>query len=298
MRRLMTWVTAAVVPALLVSALSIGCSGSNTEAPTSTEKKTGKSGKGGKPKLTKFASTGTATLKGKVTIDGEPAEIETLNKQVDKLVSESQNKDQCLAAPADEKGQQKWKINKDDTVRDVFVWVAPPEGQYFDVDMNKKSWPEKVVIDQPHCAFVPHAAVLFPGAYNPDKPDEPRSSGQKFIVKNSASFNHNTAWTGGENKILPAGKEEPVELEPSDDPVILHCDIHKWMDGVVRVYNHPYAAVTNEKGEYEIKDVPVGDGLRIFVWHEEGKYATDEKGDKLTLKAGDTTTKDFKFKSK
>jgi hypothetical protein len=39
------------------------------------------------------------------------------------------------------------------------------------------------------------------------------------------------------------------------------------MKAWVRVFNHPYFALTNTDGVFEIKDAPAGD-WRLYVWHE------------------------------
>jgi hypothetical protein len=305
MRRLLTRAAAAVLSALLVSALTIGCSGDNkpSEAPKTPDsgKKTTKTGKG---KLEPVAATGTGTLKGRVSLEGPEPDLAAMTKDVQaKMEANTQDGKFCLSGPKDEIDQQKWRIGQNKGVQNVFVWLQPPAGHYFKVDMDKKTWPDKVEMDQPHCAFKPHALVLFPSAYNPDKPSEPTPTGQKFIVKNSAPMNHNTAWKGGEanqgdNKIISSGKDLPVDLQPDPDPVMIHCDIHKWMDAVVRVFDHPYATVTDKDGNYEIKNVPAGAEVSIVVWHEEGNYGNKGKdGDKQTLKAGDNTH-DYTIKAK
>jgi hypothetical protein len=302
MRRVMAWAAAAVLPALVVSVLVVGCGGDNkTEAPKESKKKTTKT----PIKLTELASTGWGTLKGKVTVDGTP-DIAGLDTQIKTAIEGSQDKAHCLSAPADEKGQQKWSLGKDKGLGDVFVWLAPPEGHYFKIDTKEKTWKDPVTIDQPFCAFVPHAVALFPSHYNPEKPDDPTPTGQKFIIKNSAPMNHNTAWKGGDanpgdNKSIPSkGDPITIELKPDADPVMLHCDIHKWMDGVIRVFDHPYAAVTDKDGNFEIKHVPTGVELNIFAWHEVGGNAkeTGDKGLKAKLEDGDKNTKNFTITAK
>ena len=47
------------------------------------------------------------------------------------------------------------------------------------------------------------------------------------------------------------------------------CTIHPWMNGWVRVFDHPYYAVTDEDGKFEIKNAPAGK-FRIVFWHENG----------------------------
>ena len=45
------------------------------------------------------------------------------------------------------------------------------------------------------------------------------------------------------------------------------CDSHPWMHAYIQILDHPYAAVTNAKGEFSMKDVPVG-SYTIEAWHE------------------------------
>ncbi len=306
MRRLMTWAAAAVAPALLVSTLTIGCTGDNKgggseqQASADTKPKEKKPPKGAKEEL---ASTGWTTIKGRVTLEGAKPDVTALNTELHAAMdANKQDGKYCLTAPDDEKNEQTWVLGKDNGLGNVFVWLAPPEGKVFKIDWDKKPWAKEVVIDQPYCAFVPHAAVYFPGAPE-GKGDELKSSGQKFIIKNDAPMLHNTNWKGGDanpgdNKpIQPKGHIEP-ELKPDAEPVMLKCNVHPWMSGVVRVFDHPYAAVTDKDGNYEIKNVPAGAELRVVVWHESGAYGTKggKDGDKVTLKAGEANSHDYTIK--
>ena len=56
-------------------------------------------------------------------------------------------------------------------VGNVFVWIVPEAGSYFEVpdDQLAKFKDAQVVVSQPHCAFLPHAAVLFPSYYKDGK---------------------------------------------------------------------------------------------------------------------------------
>src|SRR5262249_27477497 len=138
-----------------------------------------------------------------------------------------------------------------------------------------------VTIDQPHCAFHPHALWLFPSYKDASSPKKQVKTGQKFVIKNSADFPHNTKGEGGiQNNIgsqnLPKNDHRDVELKPSNQPVTVQCDIHPWMNAYVWVFDHPYAAVTKvgkdegdeTYGTYEIKNVPTGVKVKINAWHE------------------------------
>jgi hypothetical protein len=67
-------------------------------------------------------------------------------------------------------------------------------------------------------------------------------------------------------------------------PIQIGCDIHPWMNGWVCVQDHPYLAVTNSTGEFEIANLPIGQH-EFGVWHEKAGYL--EKAWKITVKEGE-----------
>ena len=50
-------------------------------------------------------------------------------------------------------------------------------------------------------------------------------------------------------------------------PFSYSCSIHPWMKGYVGTFAHPYFAVTDADGNFEIKNAPAGD-WRLLVWQE------------------------------
>jgi len=75
------------------------------------------------------------------------------------------------------------------------------------------------------------------------------------------------------------------------------CDIHPWMKAWWMVTDNPYYAVTDEKGNFEFKDVPAGT-QKVVVWQEAvtgGGFITPAAGQPVTVKPGDTTTLDLKI---
>jgi len=307
----------ALVPTLS-AVLAVGCgggagTGAGTGGGTGGGAGTGKKdGSGGgkeagavkKGAMTELESKGWGTLKGKVTLDGKPANLAEMTKNIlDQMAKK--DKDCCLSdkAPAADKEQQTWRIGKDGGLGNVFVWLAPPKDKFFKVDTGKKTWAEEVVLDQPYCAFEPHAFVLFPGMVDPANPKKLKDSGQKFVIKNSAPINHNTNWKGGpenpgDNKILPAGGKLTVDLVPEPKEVTFKCDIHSWMNAIARVYDHPYATVSKDDGTFEIKNVPAGVPVKVVAWHEAAGYLTSPEGEEITFQDGKDTTKDFKATAK
>ena len=63
------------------------------------------------------------------------------------------------------------------------------------------------------------------------------------------------------------------------------CDKHKFMEGFLLTFDHPYFAVTNEFGEYEFPNVPSGNWT-LRIWHQTlGTLKTEVllSGDKDTV---------------
>jgi hypothetical protein len=305
MRRLMTGAMAAVLSALLVGALTIGCGGNATKDETKSDNTGG--GKAPPKGLTAVEAKGKGKLKGKITFAGAKPD---LAKKTADLQKQMKDKDEahCLAAGAKpvEKEEYDWRIGPDGGLGNVFVWVAPPKGKFFKIDPADitAKMKEPVVLDQPHCAFTPHAFVLFPKYRDPAKPTEMKETGQTLIVKNSGDVPlHNTKLMGGDDNpeidksIATKAELPPMVLNPSPKEVAIKCSVHPWMAAYARVFDHPYATVSKEDGTYEIDNVPAGAEVNVVVWHENAGYVGGASGKTVTLKEGDNPPMDFEVKA-
>ena len=218
------------------------------------------------------------TIKGKVVLDGPVPERKKLNVDTDLafcLKDGAVLSDELVVDP------------KTKGVRWVMVWLLEEKGgDKIRINPALAKAAPKVILDQPCCMFEPHVLGM--------------RAGQILESKNSAKVTHNVNIIGGDdnpnkNIAVPPGKSLEVEdWKASPRAVPIQCTIHKWMNCWVRVFDHPYFAVTNEKGEFEIKDAPAGD-FRIVVWQESVGWVVHEgeKSGKLgvpvTIKAGATT---------
>lgn len=54
-----------------------------------------------------------------------------------------------------------------------------------------------------------------------------------------------------------------------DIPIVIQCDIHAWMNAWVYVFDHPWFAVTDQAGRFEIGDIPPGE-YRLIVRQPDG----------------------------
>jgi hypothetical protein len=55
----------------------------------------------------------------------------------------------------------------------------------------------------------------------------------------------------------------------------LVCDTHAWMLGFVHVFDHPFFAVTDDKGAFSIPNVPAGT-YTLKAWHEDAGVRSHE----------------------
>src|SRR5262249_21009674 len=113
---------------------------------------------------------------------------------------------------------------------------------------------------------------------------------QKLQAKNTSPVAHNVVITGFKNSYnvqLPPGSVHTFELVMENNPVALSCGAHSWMKGNLWVFAHPYFAVTDANGNFEIKLAPAG-SQNLVVWHEANGYAGGRNGRKIDVSAGST----------
>jgi hypothetical protein len=208
------------------------------------------------------AQAGWGTIKGQVVFNGAVPERKPLKV-------EGPDTAFCLS-----KGpvlSEEFVVDKETKgVRWAMVWLVDEKGgNKIPIHPKLAKAPEKVEIDQPCCAFEPHVFGM--------------RTGQVLVAKNSAMVSHSTFIIGGDenpnkNVTIPAGKSLDIDgWKASPRPIPIQCTIHKWMNAWVRVFDHPYFAVTNDKGEFVIKDAPAGK-YRLVVWHEGVGWVVNENG--------------------
>jgi plastocyanin len=116
---------------------------------------------------------------------------------------------------------------------------------------------EPVVLDQNGCEYQPHVLGIM--------------TGQALTVRNSDNTSHNI-------HSLPKKNEEFNKSQPRQGMVDKYdfrhvetfkvkCDVHPWMGAYIAVFDHPFFAVTEKDGGFELKNVPNGEYTLQF-WHE------------------------------
>jgi len=228
---------------------------------------------------------GWGTIKGQVVW---PAGTEVPKRTPIAAINQNADAGHCLSKGA--VLDEEWVVNpKNRGIRWIFVWLAnedPKNKAPLPISPKLKELKDtKVVIDQPICQFIPHAIAM--------------RQGQVLVAKNSAPIPHNFKWTGnqlvpgnaGGNQLMPPGSELPIkDLKADRLPIQIECNIHPWMKGWVRVFDHPYFAVTDEDGNFEFKDAPAGK-YRLMVWGSQGYLggAAGKNGQPIEIKADGST---------
>lgn len=279
----------ALIPALALVGFA-GCEGAPDEGDEALFPPT--KGDTEKAALKPVEANEFGTLAGTVTMDGD---IPTMSEFPALRAHGDVN--HCLKGPIHD---QTWVVDAGSRgVANVVVWIEPPKDHFFPKP-QKQTWQDVVAVDQPYCAFEPHVVVLYPQTYDPSV-KKLTSTGQKVIVKNSAPILHNIRIGGRDNPSrggnVQPGTQQAFEFRKDRQEISLNCDIHKWMTGYAMTFDHPYAAVTNEKGQFKIENVPAGSEITFMAWHEAKKKFVPvvAGGNKLTLSAGETKTLDFKI---
>lgn len=119
-----------------------------------------------------------------------------------------------------------------------------------------------VVIDQKGCRYVPHVA----GAV----------MGQKVQFLNSDPTMHNVHPDAQNNSpwnVTQTPKGDPIEKTFTKPELMMKvsCNQHPWMRMYLNVVEHPFFAVSDAEGKFEIKGLPPGEYELAFVHEKLGE---------------------------
>lgn len=209
------------------------------------------------------------SIKGVAKFNGEQKKRKEISMEADKYCNE-----QSAKAP---KLDEKFVFGDNGTLQNVFVYVSKG------VDASKgpfKPLIAKPEIDQIGCTYVPHVMGVV--------------TGQELTILNGDATLHNVKFSGSNNPASNDGmpqkgmkltkKYNKVEM-PASGKANFACDVHPWMSAYVFVLDHPFFAVTQKDGSFEIKGLPAGE-YEVTFWHEFSPFKPDNATVKVKVEDG------------
>ena len=188
------------------------------------------------------------TLSGRVNFDGKPPKKRSIKMDADPV---------CGSSHKEPVYNQSFIINEAGYLQNVLVYLK-------DVKYNGNTPDTQAVLDQNGCMYSPHVQGMMVG--------------QDLLIKNSDATLHNIH---GLPKLNPefnfampkVVKEKAIKMAKAENFIKIKCDVHSWMKAYISVFDHPYFAVTDDSGHYQIDNIPPGD-YEVIAWQEKFKDKT------------------------
>jgi plastocyanin len=204
------------------------------------------------------------SISGVVKFKGSPPPRQKLDITKDKEV--------CAVAP---KLSQDLVVGPDGGIQYAVVSIQG-------IEKGKPFGTAKSELDQKGCEYVPHVTLV--------------PAGKPLQVVNSDGILHNIHSYSKENppmnRAQPKFKKTIEETFEKPEFVKIACDVHGWMNGWIVVEGNPYYAVTDDKGQFKLTDVPPGD-YELRVWQEK----LGETTQKVSVQPGADTAVTFELSS-
>jgi plastocyanin len=213
------------------------------------------------------AASGTAAIRGTVTLTGVPPEMPMTKRDADPF---------CARTPTRE---EEVVVGAGGALKNVIVRITKGITGNYEPPMTN------VTLDQTQCMYRPRVAMLM--------------AGQSLLIRNSDQTLHNVHTYKGASTLFNQAEVPGLPAiaktfkDATGEILKFKCDVHPWMTAYVGVMGHPFFAVTGSDGKYEIAKVPPGH-YTVQAWHE--RFGT--KSQEITVEAGKPFDLAFAFESK
>ncbi len=243
---------------------------SNTPAPAAS---------GGTAAAAPVKAEGWGTLKGRVVFEGDAPALKVIKEK-----GKADKDPNVCAATADIKSERLIVDGGSKGVKNVIVYIPKPTAVNPEAKSNKSS--AAVVFDQKNCVFEPHVLAAMTGV--------------KIEIKSSDAASHNIHSllrnNGFNDAIAPNGASSKTPAAAERQPGLVTCDIHPWMAAYWLILDNPYFAVTDDKGNFEIKNAPAGT-QKVAVWQEATGFLGGASGQDVTIAPNGETAQEYKIQT-
>ena len=133
------------------------------------------------------------------------------------------------------------------------------------IEKGKRFSQKSVTLDQKDCRYTPHILLV------------PVDSELSILNNDGILHNFHSHSTNNPvvNKAQPKFKKVMKEKFSEPEVIKVTCDAHAWMAGWLVIIEHPYYAVTDTKGNFQLENIPP-DKYTLKVWHETLKEITQQ----------------------
>lgn len=255
---------------VLISALAMAfaCGGDNYFEEYDAKSGGGDAEQGAAPAaaMTSVDAATAATVTGMVSFSGEVPRFPPVNMSAEP---------DCIKLHGGRVPSDRVLVS-DGMLKDTLVWVSKGlEGKRFPVRTDV------VNLDQDGCLYKPHVVAV--------------QAGQAINITNSDPTTHNVhplpkenrEWNKSQTSGAPA---IDYKFPRTEMKIAVKCNIHPWMQAYIHVLEHPYFAVTDSNGAFEIGNLPPGTYTLQAVHTRIGEQEIE-----FTVGASESKQVDFAF---
>ena len=209
-----------------------------------------------------------ASIKGVIKFEGKKAARKPIRVQSDAYCVQYYGDNPPL--------KETFIFGEEGTLANVFVWIS--EG----VDSDAYEAPETPgTIKQLGCMYVPHVSGVMVN--------------QQVDITNDDDTIHNVKTKYFNFAQNTKGMVESKKFRKPEFPVEFQCDVHAWMSAYLHVVDHPFFAVTNSDGTFQLNGLPAGE-YTVKVWHEFKRFKPTEETLTVTIAEGESKEIEFTYK--
>jgi hypothetical protein len=220
------------------------------------------------------SSSASAQITGTVKIDGKAPEPQQINMAANP---------QCAAGHPNPVLEESVVVGDNGELANVVINIKAPEGK----ELKGEAPKTPVVLDQKGCQYTPHVVAMMVG--------------QDLVIKNSDAFLHNVhslaidnqPFNFGQPTVDQKGANRGKDVKTAERFAV-KCDVHPWMMAHVNAFEHPFFAVTDDKGKFSIPTKGLEDGTyTLEIWQE--KLAPEPITQEIEVRGGKAEVAEIKI---
>jgi len=229
--------------ALALAVVAAACGGGNKEETPASSTAPSGGGAAPAPAASAVDPNTAATITGTIKLEGDAPKAEAIKMNADPV---------CMR---EGKGTttEFFVTGEGGALQNVFVYVKDGLG-----NRTFQAPEQAVVLDQRGCHYRPHVFGVMVGQPLEIINSDPTLHNVHAMPKSNQEFNTGQPIQGMKFNHTFTTREVMVPFK---------CDVHGWMNAYAGVLDHPFFAVTDASGKFELKGLPPGT-YTIEAWHE------------------------------